>query len=145
MDCVSYNFCQYRGCHADNCEDCAEHHFSVKCCFECDAIYCGEHMLKMVVKHGEDEYCSECSDRAASQLSDCNDGFENWVNELEGKYGGDLTHHPLAIENTFAAAMQKRESLRQRCHAVGIKLSFKQKMFEKFEQKLQGYECDLVG
>jgi len=100
-------------------------------------------MMK-VVKYGEDEYCSDCSGRAVSQLSDYNDSFEKWVNELEKKYGRESARRPLS-EETFAEAMQRRESLRQRCHAVGAKLSFKQKMFEKFEQKLQGYESDLVS
>ena len=100
--------------------------------------------MKMMVKHGEDVYCSECCNRATSQLSDCNDSFEEWVNDLEEKYGRESVQQPSA-EETFAAAMQRRESLRQRCHAVGRKLSFKQKMFEKYDWHLNTYESDLVG
>ena len=100
--------------------------------------------MKMAVKYVRlDEYCSSCTGRAALQLSDYNNSFEEWVVELEEKYGRESAHRPLA-EETLAEAMQRRESLRQRCHAVGSKLLFKQKMFEKFEQKLQRFESDLM-
>lgn len=95
------------------------------------------------INHGAQRYCSSCNEIAATQLSSRNKCFEEWVNELEEKYGGDSAQRPSA-EETFAEVMQKRVSLRQRCHAVGSKLSFKQKMFERFDQKLQRYESDLV-
>ena len=100
--------------------------------------------MKVMVKRGTDYCCIDCIEIAASQLSQCNDNFERWVHSLEEKYGKEAVQQPSA-EEWFAAAMQKRESLRQRCHAVGSKISFKQKQFEKYNKKLNSFESALVG
>ena len=143
-DCVPYVFCDYRGCLNHNCAECEdEDPLCAKFCRICDTIYCGDHVMMNHINYGAERYCLSCNEIAATQLSSRNKCFEEWVVELEKKYGGTSSQWPLA-EGSFASAMQRRESLRQRCDAVGIKLSFKQKMFEKFDQKLQRYESDLV-
>ena len=143
VDCVPFNHCDYPGCYASNCADCEdEDPGCVKYC--CGNRLCGDHLMHKYIKYGAHSSCSECNERAASQLSYWNDSFERWIHSLEEKYGKEPAQQPSA-EERFAAAMQKRESLRQRCNAVGRKLSFKQKMFEKYEQKLNSYESVLVG
>jgi len=144
-DCVPYNFCDYRGCLNHNCAECAdEDPLCAKYCGICETMCCDGHVMINHINYGAKRYCSSCNEIAATQLSSRNKCFEEWVVELEEKYGREFFQQPSAEEN-FAAAMQRRESLRQRCHAVGRKLSFKQKMFEKFEQKLQRYESDLMN
>jgi len=93
------------------------------------------------ISYGAERYCSSCNEIAATRLSSRNKYFELWVNELEEKYGRESIQQPLADES-FAAVMQKRESLRQRCLAVGRKLSFKQKMFERFDKRLYSFEAE---
>ena len=86
-----------------------------------------------MVKRGTDYCCIDCIEIAASQLSQCNDNFERWVHSLEEKYGKEAVQQPSA-EERFAAV-----------NAVGSKISFKQKQFEKYNKKLNSFESALVG
>ena len=145
MDCKKFNFCDHPTCRKDNCVDCEnEGPDCVKRCLDCEETYCAEHRMKDHIKYGEDEsYCSDCNERATSQLESCNESFEHWVKELEERYGIKNVSQSPVVED-FSDALQARELLRQRCNAVGNKLSFKQKQWERFDSKYKHYESDLT-
>jgi hypothetical protein len=64
------------------------------------------------------------------------------VQELEDKYsvkGRDCW----TLADSLSHAIDAREELRKRCHAVGKLLLPKQKKFERYESKLDSYESHL--
>lgn len=126
-----------------NCDECGtEYPDCAKYCFVCEEIYCSGHLVKMHVKSGgscNDSYCSDCNKRAAAKLSELNKQFEEWVTRMEGKYGG-VNVSPIFSTDDIFVAMKEREMLRERCSAVGAKLSFKQKQFERYDSTRDRYE-----
>lgn len=144
MDCVPYEFCEHAGCTLSNCSDCSdESHEVVKFCRCCEVAFCGEHLLKEVVRH-PDYYCSDCKSRAALILSESNRCFGKWVLKLEGKYSAKGRDCRTSAGEDFSQAMEAREELRQRCHAVGNNLLLKQKQFERFDILFQQFESTLA-
>ena len=145
MDCTPFNFCDNDGCGLNNCDDCvdADSGYSVKYCGDCMESFCAICLLKSHIKYGEDDYCSDCNERATSQLESCNESFQHWVKELEERYGTNHVSRSHVVED-FSDALQARELLRQRCNAVRNKLSFRQKQFERFDCKYKRYESDLT-
>ena len=93
------------------------------------------------MKRGEDEFCSNCNERAASELLECNLAFEKWIQKMENKYcGGKHALALVATRGTFSVQMEKREQLRERCNAIGDRLPMKQKEFEQFDNRVKEYD-----
>lgn len=95
-----------------------------------------------MVKHirfGADAFCSDCNARAASRLAWRNTQFEGWVVDVESRYGVD-GKRLLCTSESFSDHLKERDILRQRCAAVRGKLPPKQIAYEKFEEKVRGFE-----
>lgn len=73
------------------------------------------------------------------KLSGYNKEFEAWVVKMEEKYSGNNISS-LSSTDDISVALKDREQLRERCNAVGNKLSFKQKQFEHFDGLLKEFE-----
>jgi len=98
------------------------------------------------MKRGEDEFCSNCNERAVSELLECNLAFEKWIQKMENKYSGGK--HALALvatRGTFSEQMEKRQKLRERCNAIGDRLPMKQKEFEHFDYMVEYYDSETPG
>ena len=90
-----------------------------------------------------DDNCSDCNKRATSKLVEYNTSFEGWVKEMENKYGVEHANSRPTVGDDFSAALEERKQLRQRCHAVGSKLSMKQKQFERYHYHCNRFESEL--
>jgi len=101
-------------------------------------------LLKEYTKLGETSFCLDCTEWVTSQLSDHNEAFKGWVSELEGRYGIVCNGNLSSVSGDFSEAMRERDQLRQRCVAVGHKLSSKQKMSESYDAKFNSYESKVV-
>ena len=147
MDCVPHEFCDHAECSENNCAECSDEHFDcVRYCLHCETTWCAEHLLKsLVMSSSLDNYCSDCKSRAALKLSESNKSFGRWVQSLENKYShANHTSSSMPSTEDFSQAMETREELRRRCHAVGNKLLLKQKQFERFDYWCKHYESNLA-
>lgn len=147
-DCVKHISCEHRGCSCITCAECADHesgadghiHLVINCNV-CAKKACLRHLLDDFVEHGEDEYCSDCNERAAWMLSCYNQRFEEWLNIMENKYNGETYKGVMmGATLTFSERMREREKLRQRCNAIGDKLPFKQKEIERYDYWVANFE-----
>jgi hypothetical protein len=100
-------------------------------------------LLKRCYDKDAEDLCSSCEARALLNLADDNECFGTWVEELEERYslkGRDCWTY---TSSDFSQAMDAREELRKRCHAIGELLLPKQKKFEDIESKFEDYESHL--
>ena len=141
--CLPFMSCQYPGCTESNCGNCGTHPGNriVQMCADCDSSYCPAHLMLAHVKYGVGPFCSDCNEKAASQLVVFNEGFGRWVTILEKRYAE--VGRSQSASSDFPGALRAREQLRQRCHAVGDKLPLKQKQYERFDHWLKKYELPL--
>ena len=145
-DCNEHLWCQHPDCYSFNCTECADNEsdsnrFLVKHCSDCGGNHCARHLLAQHMEEGEDEFCSNCNERAASALLESNLAFEKWIQGMENKYsGGKHALGLIATTGTFSEQMEKRKQLRERCNAVGERLPLKQKEFEGYDYKVKYYE-----
>ena len=94
--CVPYYFCRHPDCNDSNCGGCATEapDECVKYCYDCGSRYCGEHLMLEHLKLGQEDFCSECNQRAKSNLSEINKTFEGWVAKMEENYGFNHPKQP---------------------------------------------------
>lgn len=151
--CVKHVCCDHPGCSCITCSECADHESGhpghvhlVISCNVCNRNQCLGHLLGEFVKRGEDEFCSNCNERAAWMLSYYNQHFEEWLNIMENKYNGK-THKSVVLgtTSTFSERMKEREVLCQRCNAIGDKLPLKQKQLEHYDYWVKNFEEPLLG
>jgi len=98
----------------------------------------------MRIEIGEDDFdpCSLCDERSCKALLEYNNKFNVWLNDMENKYSGGSqnTRRGYSAPVTFSEHMRERSSLLQRCAAIGDKLPFKQKQFERFDDHAKRHE-----
>ena len=146
IDCMPHYDCQYPNCYTSTCEDCAREDgmCAAEDCSNNGERYCGEHLMVKHIRLGADAFCLNCNARAASALKWRNRSFEEWVVELESRYG--VEDKCLRCESeSFSDLLEQRQRLRQRCAALGDKLPFKQKQFEEFDERVREYESGPLG
>jgi hypothetical protein len=97
-------------------------------------------LLKRCYDKGSDDLCSGCEARALLNLAADNEVFGTWVQELEDRYSVKGRDCWTYASSDLSQAMDAREELRKRCHAVGELLLPKQKKFENNESRFEGYE-----
>ena len=105
----------------------------VKECFVCGGTKCRGHVLQDHIQIGPEFFCCECNERAISKLSEHNDDFEDTVERLEIKYGAVKKKGNVQYPAHFSGAMKRREHLRERYHAVGSNMNWKQREAERYE------------
>ena len=146
LECRDHEWCDHLGCGTSNCAECVaneseEDYCLAKYCPVCKTSFCSYHILDEHIKCGEDDFCSNCNERAASQLLQENNKFETWIHKMENKYSGGAHNSRMsASTGTFSDLLKARDVLRQRCNAIGDKLPLKQKQFEQFDDLVKGYD-----
>ncbi|KAL3764635.1 hypothetical protein ACHAWO_010439 [Cyclotella atomus] len=142
LDCCPNVFCEHPDCGFSwgNCYDCSEDEESIKECNVCNFSYCGAHLVDHCFDKGSDVLCSDCEARALLNLAHANECFGLLVQELEDKYSVKGRDCWTCASSDLPQAMDAREELRKRCHAVWEVLLPKQKKFEDYEYMLVRYE-----
>ena len=147
LECRDHEWCDHLGCGTSNCAECVaneseEDYCLAKYCPVCKTSFCSYHILDEHIKCGEDDFCSNCNERAASQLLQENNKFETWIHKMENKYcGGAHNSRMSATTGTFSDLLKARDMLRQRCNAIGDRLPMKQKEFEQFDNRVKEYDA----